>query len=404
MAAQNTDTLALYRILPENLIQRESVKLYFASALGGRVSFILETFPRIYLELKKLMWVDVLFNLSIIALATAGGGYSGGAEIGVPTLAEDSGLVRVIAHEMTHSWVLPVPLPGAGNEGWASLAAMKVARNMNYSEEANAERQYFDSVFRQADPSGTLLDISYMPPGPPENQPYMGKFMWVIESLESVYGADFMGRFMQSERTASNVCSTIDHMVFYMSLVADKDLYQWFREIGTTVGRANFELNHPADRDGVVHIVRTLSNSSITAFNFTQRQNKISFNLSGPSGTAGYCNITIPDHLLSRPYTVQVDGLPPNFTIEASNGTHNFLYFNYSHSTHSVEVVCMQTYLMTDLNKDGIVNILDISIVARAYGCKPKDPNWNEVADLNKDGVINILDISLIARDYGKTV
>jgi parallel beta-helix repeat protein len=59
--------------------------------------------------------------------------------------------------------------------------------------------------------------------------------------------------------------------------------------------------------------------------------------------------------------------------------------------------------LQTDLNHDGIVNILDISIIAIAFGSTPGDPHWNETADLNNDQLINILDISMVAKDYGKT-
>jgi hypothetical protein len=59
--------------------------------------------------------------------------------------------------------------------------------------------------------------------------------------------------------------------------------------------------------------------------------------------------------------------------------------------------------LRSDLNQDHTVNILDISIVAKAYGSKPGDINWNEAADLDKNGVINIVDVAMAARDYGKT-
>ena len=59
---------------------------------------------------------------------------------------------------------------------------------------------------------------------------------------------------------------------------------------------------------------------------------------------------------------------------------------------------------VTDLNKDGKVNILDITIVAVAYGSKPGDPKWNALADLDKNGQINIIDISMVAKDYGKIV
>jgi len=61
-------------------------------------------------------------------------------------------------------------------------------------------------------------------------------------------------------------------------------------------------------------------------------------------------------------------------------------------------------FLDTDLNQDGTVNILDISIVAIAFGSTPEDPNWNILADLNNDQIINILDISTIAMEFGKTV
>jgi hypothetical protein len=59
---------------------------------------------------------------------------------------------------------------------------------------------------------------------------------------------------------------------------------------------------------------------------------------------------------------------------------------------------------VTDLNRNGQVNILDIFIITKAYGSKPGDENWNTIADLNKDNIINILDVFAVAWDFGKTV
>jgi hypothetical protein len=58
----------------------------------------------------------------------------------------------------------------------------------------------------------------------------------------------------------------------------------------------------------------------------------------------------------------------------------------------------------TDLNRDGKVDIQDITIVGVAYGSRTGASNWNVLADLDKNGIINILDIAAVAKDYGKTV
>jgi hypothetical protein len=55
-----------------------------------------------------------------------------------------------------------------------------------------------------------------------------------------------------------------------------------------------------------------------------------------------------------------------------------------------------------DINADGKVNLLDISIAAIALQSYPGHSRWNPKADINGDDTINILDIAYIAREYGK--
>jgi hypothetical protein len=59
--------------------------------------------------------------------------------------------------------------------------------------------------------------------------------------------------------------------------------------------------------------------------------------------------------------------------------------------------------ILGDLNGDGICDIIDIAIVAKAYGSYPGQHNWNPVADLYPDLIIDVMDIARVAKDYGKS-
>jgi len=58
----------------------------------------------------------------------------------------------------------------------------------------------------------------------------------------------------------------------------------------------------------------------------------------------------------------------------------------------------------SDVNGDGIVDILDLALVASVYGTSEGQPRYNPEADLNGNGKIEIYDIAMVARDFGKTL
>ncbi|MEM3629524.1 MAG: ABC transporter substrate-binding protein [Candidatus Bathyarchaeia archaeon] len=60
-----------------------------------------------------------------------------------------------------------------------------------------------------------------------------------------------------------------------------------------------------------------------------------------------------------------------------------------------------------DVKRDGIVNIIDISIAAKAYGTSappPRSPRWDPAADIDRNGLVNILDLAKIAKAFGTKV
>jgi PKD repeat protein len=62
----------------------------------------------------------------------------------------------------------------------------------------------------------------------------------------------------------------------------------------------------------------------------------------------------------------------------------------------------LKVAILGDINGDGVVDILDIAMVARAYCSYPGHPRWNPNADLDNNNFIDILDIAKTARNYGK--
>ena len=51
-----------------------------------------------------------------------------------------------------------------------------------------------------------------------------------------------------------------------------------------------------------------------------------------------------------------------------------------------------------DINQDGVVNIIDLTLVASNFGATGEN-----TADVNGDGVVNIIDLTLVAAAFGNT-
>lgn len=60
-------------------------------------------------------------------------------------------------------------------------------------------------------------------------------------------------------------------------------------------------------------------------------------------------------------------------------------------------------YYCFDVDGDGSVNILDVSLVAASFGATFGDERYTRMRDWNADRVINILDLSGMAHDFGRT-
>jgi hypothetical protein len=83
------------------------------------------------------------------------------------------------------------------------------------------------------------------------------------------------------------------------------------------------------------------TNSTLGTFDFGLYENQISFSVTGPTGTTGFCKIAIPEVLVGDDFSVclneelLVEGIDYTTTY---NSTHTILDITYSHSLHRIEI------------------------------------------------------------------
>ncbi len=65
--------------------------------------------------------------------------------------------------------------------------------------------------------------------------------------------------------------------------------------------------------------------------------------------------------------------------------------------TKDIGVICLRT---GDINKDNVVDLMDLVLFANTYYTVPGDERWLAEADFNKDNRINIIDLAYMARNY----
>jgi PKD repeat protein len=137
-----------------------------------------------------------------------------------------------------------------------------------------------------------------------------------------------------------------------------------------------------------------LFNASITKLGWsakTQRFSPIVRYIWNFSDNSQIVNITEPTvyHIFSQPgnYSVQLT------VVDADNRFDSIIY--------NVEVL-EETAKPWDVDGNGLVNMLDMYIVALHYGETPESPSWDPRTDIDKNNIINMIDLYIVAIHYGE--
>jgi hypothetical protein len=125
--------------------------------------------------------------------------------------------------------------------------------------------------------------------------------------------------------------------------------------------------------EGTHYSVSVQSNSTVTHFIFNQTLAQISFNVSGISGTWGFCNITIPKALMTGPWTYTFQGDVTNIDVyEKDNETHTFINLQYKHAS-TFQVTIKASWIIPEYPSTPIlISLIPITLTAAATLWKTK--------------------------------
>jgi len=174
-----------------------------------------------------------------------------------------------------------------------------------------------------------------------------------------------------------------------------------FQPIGSTIkiSATNFqEFTFNINVNETSTTVQILTNSTIYNFTYNQQEQIIEFDTNQTQGTIELHSVRIPKIALKYPVAILVNGtsIPYYDFLDPEN-----IYLNFNCKSN-VHIKILST-ILGDLTGDRQVLIDDVVIAAKAYGSYEGSKRWDPRADIDNNGMIDIYDVSFIARKFGST-
>ncbi len=228
--------------MPENTTERNRLPVQYSDYMKSYADSIYDVYDRCFPVIQDVMGVPPSEGMltRLILLPTGGGGFSSGSSIGLAAWWGDFprkqyGMVELISHESTHSWVHPFTEP-MWNEGIATYVGILVGRRMGLEEDANKTLENWIEQAKRHDPDMTHYDLAQG-----KNIPHvvsMAKPMWIFEQLRKER-PDIVARYFQAKRNLAAPDKlekyTADDSVAVLSAAMGRNLFPWFQSLGITV-------------------------------------------------------------------------------------------------------------------------------------------------------------------------
>jgi len=233
-------------------MQRDRLPIQYSDYMKPYADAIYGVYDKCFPVIEKVMGVPPSKGMltKLILLPTGGGGFSSGSAIGLAAWWGDFpekkyGMVELISHESTHSWVHPFTEP-MWNEGIATYVGILVGMEMGLEKDAAATLEGWIKGAKRYDPEMTKYDLAGGKDVP--HSVRMAKPMWIFEQLRKEK-PDIVARYFQTKRKLATRDSikkyTAHDSVAVLSIAMGKDLFDWFQSLGITVDRDKAQIKMP---------------------------------------------------------------------------------------------------------------------------------------------------------------
>jgi parallel beta-helix repeat protein len=152
-----------------------------------------------------------------------------------------------------------------------------------------------------------------------------------------------------------------------------------------------------------VNITVTVQNEGTytETFNVTVRYENTTLAISGTIGTQDLLNLAA-EQTIELSFSWDTTPVQPcvNYTVIAEA---SILQYETDTEDNTYVDGTVKVKLPGDVNGDGIVDILDLTLVSLAYGKLEGEPGYDPEADVNKDGIVDMRDLSTVAMNLGHT-
>lgn len=238
--------------MPENIVNRNELQIQYSDYLEPMSETIFEIYRKSRPFLEQIIGVPPTRGMlkKLILLPTGGGGFSSGVAIGIGVWwgnfpEQRYGMVELLGHEATHSWVLPFAEP-MWNEGLATYVGILLGRESGLGKEADAKLENWISKAKRYDPQMKIFDLVNDKEAP--HVVKMGKPMWIFEELRKEE-PQIISRYFQAKRRMIDPdrqnSYTADDSVAVLSNAVGRNLFDWFLKLNIDVDPSRTRIEFP---------------------------------------------------------------------------------------------------------------------------------------------------------------